>query len=215
MMAYSLGFRVLKGKPNVGLDNGVATIFSIPARWKDQMPPLNYELLIAAISTGIVGCLVWWLLGSELGLLLRATGNNRALVEARGRRPAIYDALGLAVGNGLVAISAVLVSSRDGFVDIGSGVGIIVTLIACLVLGEQALRSTRSIQVKRVLGPLLGTFLYFFFYLLILRSSVRGWLPFTLQPTDLRLVSALVLIGAVYLRRFSQEANQAQDILPL
>ena len=151
-------------------------------------------------------------LRSDLGLLLRATGANPGLVEGLARRPSRYEALGLALANGLVALSGALLAGRQGFVDINMGLGVIITLAAALVIGEQAIRGLglepgTSLAV-RVAAPIVGGVIYYALYLGILRASILGWLPFQVQPTDLKMLSALVVAAAILLRKRSGDREE-------
>jgi ABC-type uncharacterized transport system permease subunit len=64
----------------------------------------------------------------------------------------------------------------------------------------------------RVLASSVGALLYFLLFLLMLRASTRGWLPFRIEPTDLKLLSA-VLVAAVYLLRV--RSSDSEEVLPL
>lgn len=211
MIAYSVSFRLMLGRPNAGLDTNM-TMFAAPGGGANE----EFTLAVAALFALVVILVVWRLLHSELGLLLRTTGANSGLVADLGRSPATYRAIGLAIGNGLIALSAALVSAQQGFADINLGVGVIVTLIAALVLGEQTLGRipgvARAHLATRVAGPMFGATIYFFLYLLILKASVEGWIPIAVEPTDLKLLSAALVVLVLALRR---DRWDREELLPL
>jgi putative ABC transport system permease protein len=215
MIAYSLGFRALSGRPNIAYSSGVPTVFTVLAPLKPIVGPIISDLITGAICTLVVSVGIWVLFSSEVGLVIRAAGTNATLLKHMGHQSSLYQALGLAASNGLVALSAVLVSAREGYADIGSGIGIVVTLIASLVLGEQLIGTVRSTSVKRIAGPLIGTFAYYLLFLIVLRASLRGWIPFQIYPTDLRLMSAVVLVISLVLRGAKSRAPQTEEIIPL
>ena len=222
MIVYSLAFHVLGGRSNVGLLE-VSTIFAFAEGLDDAEPYRSLflhpgSLVVLAILIAAVLALLETLLKSDFGLFLRAVGGNPALVESLGcsTLPATY--LGLALANGLIALSGAVVASRQGFADVNMGTGIIITLIAGLVVGETATRRLMTAYSFRLgvgtLAPVLGLFVYFLLYLLILRASILGWVPFRIQPTDLRLLSALVLAAAIALR-FRGTGATGEEVLPL
>lgn len=211
MICYSVAFRLLNGRPSTGLSS-TETMFA-PVGGVD--PGILY-LLVAALFAASALLAMWQILRSELGLLLRATGANARLVADLGHSTRIYTALGLAVGNGLIAVSSTLVSSQQGFVDVNLGAGLVVTLIASLVLGEEVVHrlpnALRTRFMMRGVAPFIGAALYFFTYLLALRASLMGWIPVSIEPTDLKLLSAGLVILVVALRR---RREGSEEVLPL
>lgn len=222
MMCYSLAFRTLSNRPNRSIA-GIGTPYDFAASldrrgWGVEWGLHPASLLIGSTVTGLVVAIVWWALRSEWGLVLRATGSNASVIRSYGRKPDRYVLSGLIMANGLVALSASLVVTRQDFVDINMGVGILILLIAALVVGEQILgRIAPALAAHPLLGPLagalVGTFLYYLFYLAILRASVRGWLPVQVQPTDLKLLSALVVIAVILLRSRSARTESEQPVV--
>ncbi len=223
MICYSLAFHVLSGRPNISMLDA-STMFSWAARFDGQWGSSGHYLhpmtvaIAGAIATFLAILLVV-LLRSELGIILRATGENQALVEEMGRRPSRYCAFGLALANGLVGLSGALVAGRQGFVDVNMAVGIIIALVASLVIGEDLLRlagtKLSSGLPGKVLAPLAGSFAYYALFLLILRASIEEWIPLRIQPTDLKLLSALVVIIVIGLRARASRKASADDVLPI
>lgn len=217
MMAYSISFRLLGGRSNVGLP-GELTLFGGAPSFQLPLPFSGGTaiLAVAAIFAAGVALASRQLLRSELGLLLRTVGANPGLLADLGRSPNMYRAIGLAIANGLVGLSGALVSTQQGFVDINLGVGVVVTLVAALVLGEEVLNlfgpEQRTRMSKRTVAPVLGTAIYFLAYLLILKASIQGWLPVLVEPTDLRLLSAVLVVLVVVFRRYRPGR---EEILPL
>ncbi len=219
MIAYSLCFRVLGGQPNAALD-GFDTMYSLAKAIDAQLSQAwaihPWQIGVSALFAVGAGTFVIYLLLSEFGLVLRSVGINPSLANQLGRSVNLYRIAGLALSNGLIAMSGALVSAQQGFSDINSAVGIVITLVASLVLGEGLLRSIRPLSTLTVFGrvaaSIFGTLLYFALYLFILRASIRGWVPIDVQPTDLKLVSALFVVVAFVLR---YTKSQQDDPLPL
>jgi putative ABC transport system permease protein len=146
--------------------------------------------------------------------VLRATGANSDLAAAFGHRPAVQRAIGLALANGMIGASGALVSAQQGFADINMGAGAVVTFIAALVIGEELLRTVRrgrplSLDL-RLLAAFIGATLYFFLFLLVLQASWFG--AVAVSPTDLKLLSALLVALAIAIRR---RPSDREDLIPL
>jgi putative tryptophan/tyrosine transport system permease protein len=207
MIGYSLAFRFLGGAPIKGL-LGEPTMFRGAQAW-DQANFTLYnahlaQLGILALFVAAFAIALFVFLRSQFGLALRATGANAQLVRQLHRSPVVSQFVGLALANGLIAASAALVSAQQGFADVNLAVGIIITLVAALVLGEELLRLVARERMTtawaRVAAPILGAFVYFLLYVTIVRASIRGWIPFSIEPTDLKLISAVLVVIALGLR---------------
>ena len=224
MMCYSIAFWVLAGRSNLNLSDNT-TVFSA-AEAMDSAAPwsrVNVHLVAIAVSAviaGLVVAAVFVLLKSEFGVVLRATGENESLVESLGRRPQRYHTIGLALANALVGLAGALIAARQGFADVNMGVGVIITLVAALIIGEEITRlcglNPAGSLWGRAISGVLGGCGYFFLYLTILRASILGWIPFRIQPTDLKLMSALIVVLFVLVRgRGQSKLDQREEMLPL
>lgn len=215
MIAYSVCFRVMNGRSNVGVPE-VNSYLSEIGTYISFDSTLYVKALMAIPVCLFTMCLVYFFLRTELGLILRASGENPELCEQLERRPALFIVLGLALSNALIAFSGILVTTQLGFADINMSVGLIITLIAGLVLGEEVFRIFKKGERlgihARIVASILGMTLYYFFYLVVLKASINGWLPMDIQPTDLKLVSAIILISIFILK---SKNNTATEVIPI
>jgi len=99
--------------------------------------------------------------------------------------------LGLAISNAVIALSGALVAQNHGFADIGMGIGVLVTGAAAVLIGE-AIFGDRTVGWW-IVAAIVGVVIYRFLVALALRVG--------LQPTDLRLVTAALLLLALMLPR--------------
>ncbi len=222
MACYSIGFWITGGRPNIGLLD-VPTIYTAAEQLDGSGASAGLhsaEIVVSALVTTLVISVLLVLLRSQVGLVLRATGDNSPLVRAFGRKPIRYTVVGLAVSNGLIALAGALLASRQGFADVNSGPGTAIILIAGLVMGEELLRlfglePTRSLGV-RLLAPLVGALAYYFVFLGILRASLAGMLPVTVRPTDLKLLSAVTILLLLWVRSLrSRKVVLIEEAFPL
>jgi putative tryptophan/tyrosine transport system permease protein len=127
-------------------------------------------------------------LRTHLGLAMRAAGGNAQATRALGVDTGLMVTLGLVLANGLVALAGALFAQYQGFANVSMGMGMIVSGLACLVLGEGLLG--RSTLRRQILGTLFGTIV---FRLLVALAIVAG-----LPPDALKLsTAAFVLVAMV------------------
>ena len=126
-------------------------------------------------------------LRTELGLAMRSAGGNAQAARALGLDTGRMTTLGLVLANGLVALAGALFAQYQGFADVSMGIGMIVTGLACLVLGEGFLgRRTLRLQI---IGTLVGTIAF----RLLVAAAVRAGLP----GDTLKLATALFVLAAL------------------
>jgi len=133
-------------------------------------------------------------LRTELGLALRASGDNDQMVRGLGSDTNKNVVLGCAISNGLVALAGSLVGQSQGFCDVNMGIGMIVMGLAAVIIGEGILHP-RGIA-KILFACFVGTFLYRLFIIIALRLG--------LAPGDLKLITAtlvILVLGVPYLRK--------------
>ncbi|MCX6093370.1 MAG: ABC transporter permease, partial [Candidatus Bipolaricaulota bacterium] len=140
IMLYSINLRIM-GKPSISLLR-VATLSDVVER---ILSPLGAVAILVALAG--MALLIKFVLDAffrtEFGLALRATGDNEAMIVAQGVNTKSMKVFGLALSNGLVALSGALVAQYSGFADVGMGVGTIVTGLAAVIVGGSLIRSRR------------------------------------------------------------------------
>jgi putative ABC transport system permease protein len=126
-------------------------------------------------------------LRTELGLAMRAAGGNPQAARALGLDTGMMTTLGLVLANGLVALAGALFAQYQGFADVSMGIGMIVTALACLVLGEGLLG--KGTLRRQIIGMLTGTIAF----RLLVAAAVRAGLP----GDTLKLATALFVLAAL------------------
>ena len=138
---------------------------------------------------------VWILarfLRTDLGLAMRAAGGNAQASRALGVDTGLMVTLGLVLANGLVALAGALFAQYEGFANVSMGIGMIVSGLACLVLGEGLLG--RGTLRRQIAGTLFGTIA---FRLLVALALVAGLPADALKlSTAAFVLAALVVPGA-------------------
>src|SRR5690606_38242991 len=121
-------------------------------------------------------------LKTDLGLALRATGDNARMIGSFGANTDNTKIIGIALSNGLVALSGAVVAQQGGFADISMGIGMIVIGLASVIIGE-ALFGSMSV-FRATLAALLGSIAYRIVVGFALRVE---WL----KSSDLKLITAI------------------------
>lgn len=200
---YSINLHVMTGRPNIAL-LGQSTLYSIVQEatgWSKNLSVTVVTVLILAI---IIILLVTFL-NTEIGLALRATGDNETMSSANGINTKRMKTLGYMLGNGLIALAGALVAQKDGFSDIGMGIGTIVIGLASIIVAEVILPN-KPLAI-RMISLILGSFVYRLIIDIILNQQL-----ISIRATDLRLFSAILLTIVLYLPEFQRNQLQKKGI---
>jgi len=182
---YSINLRVMGGA-NVGLLREV-TIFSLTSKFLGLETRIAYQLMVAGVLAVIVFFILNWFLRTEIGLALRATGDNEQMVRGFGVDTDKTTILGVAISNGLVALGGAVVAQGQKFADVGMGIGMIVMGLAAVIIGEALFRPKGVARL--LLAVLGGTFIY--------RLVISVALRLGMAPGDLKLITAVLVIIAL------------------
>jgi len=194
---YSINLRVLGGKPNLPLIRN-NPLLEAARTWLGPSVPRDLALLAAALTVAlVVAALLDLFFHTETGIALGALGDNEASVVQAGVNPASLRTLGIVLANGLAGLSGALAASYQGFADVNFGAGVVAAGLASVMLGELVLRSHYiGVQIFRVL---LGSILF-----RALMYAARSWGYLAgITPNDLRLLTALLIVGAVALSKYA------------
>ena len=180
---YSINLRIL-GQANLTLLNSETLV--------DKIQALNVDKTIAVLILGsfaiiIVIGMLHLFFNTELGIAIRATGDNLEMSEANGINTGFTKILGFMIGNGLIALSGALLAQNNGYADVNMGIGAIVIGLASVIIGETFF-SSLSLG-KRLLTIVGGSIIY--------RLLILWALELRFNPQDLKLVSAILLAIAL------------------
>src|SRR5258706_13001451 len=89
----------------------------------------------------LLGLVLYLFFRTNLGTAMRATGDNPQMIRALGVSVDFIIILGLALSNGLIALSGSLLAQYQGFADVQLGIGMVVWGLASLIIGDALLRS--------------------------------------------------------------------------
>ena len=185
---YSINIRIMSG-PNVAL-LGVDTVFDSVTRL--GVPSHYAGLIIFGGFALLVLFFIIWFLSTELGQAVLATGDNPQMIRSLGVNTSTIIILGVGLSNGLVALSGALVAQNQGAADVGMGIGTIVAGLASVIIGETVFGC--KTMGRAFTAALLGSVVYRLAIALALGLEFGS---FRFNPSDLNLITALLVIGAL------------------
>ncbi len=182
---YSINLRIM-GRSNTPLlkvptiFKGIAEAIGLAQNW--------VSMVVGLIFTIILIVFLYWFFGTEIGSAIRATGNNENMVRSLGMNTNTHKVLGLAISNGLVALSGALVTQSQGYADVKQGTGAIVIGLASIIIGEVIFGKKSSFGTKLV-SVVVGSIIY--------RIIVAVVLQMGLNTDDLKLLTAILVAAAL------------------
>jgi len=182
---WSVNLRIMGGA-NVSLLREV-TIFDLVSRFLGLETRAAFQVVVAVAVAAIVFFVLNWFLRTDLGLALRATGDNEHMVRTTGVDTDNTIILGVVIGNGLVALAGSVIGQGQGFADVGMGMGMVVMGLASLIIGETLFRA-RGVA-RALLAATGGAFVYRLMVDIALRLGMR--------PGDIKLATAVLVILAL------------------
>ncbi|MFC2051980.1 ABC transporter permease [Chloroflexota bacterium] len=182
---YSINLLIM-GRSNIPLLREIS-IFDNVAGWLDMRPSVVLSIIFCSTLVALTLLLLNWFLRTEIGLALRATGDNEQMVRGLGSSTDMTTILGVSISNGFVALAGALIAQNQGFADVGMGIGMIVMGLASVIIGEGLFRPRGVTSV--LLAVVGGTFAYRLF----LGIALRAGLP----PSNLKLITAGLVIIAL------------------
>ncbi len=162
---YSINLKIM-GKANQSINVDKYDLL-ISLRWVKEFALHNPIIMVILVTAVVIGVL-YWFFGTELGCGIRATGSNPAMSRAQGINTNFNIVLGLAVSNGLVALSGALLSQYQGFADVGMGRGAIVIGLAAVIIGEAVFGRIFHNFALKLVSVSLGAIIYYIVIQLVL-----------------------------------------------
>ncbi len=204
----SINLRIM-GRSNIPLLN-VDTIFTpFTKPFKDLMQSWGGDTLAKASNNILVilfvGLMVLvvklifdWFMHTEVGLAMRATGDNPQMIRALGTNTNSMIIMGLAISNGLVGLSGAIFAQYQGFADVNMGLGLIIAGLAAVILGETLLRPKHT--AITTLAVILGMIIYrvAIAAALSVKFPLPGGSSFRIDAQDVKLATALLVLIALW-----------------
>lgn len=192
---YSINLYIMGSSANISL-MGSPTMFQQFIQLLPGVPLAMTRLLLCAIWCVAFVILVALLFKTQLGLSIRATGDNPSMVSSSSINPDFTKCVALAIANALVALSGALIAQYQNFADISSGSGMVVIGLASVIIGE-AILGKRSVTIGLICAAL-GSIIYRIIIALALQTKI-------FPAFALKLVSSIIVVIALALPTIRQK----------
>lgn len=157
--------------------------------------PTQNTFLIVFIIILVLLMILTYVLKSDFGLAMRATGNNQLMIRTLGVNTDTMKIIGLAIANSLTALSGYLMTQLQGFADINMGIGIVIVGLGSVMMGETLIN---FFNIKNITIVLLIVILGAIVFQLVLAFA----LSLGVNPNLLKLITAAFVLLIVGLPRF-------------
>lgn len=188
-------FQVFWG--SLGIDNGINQALGMIGM--KHLPSTWGTLFLMVIITLLIKCIVDWFLQTEVGLAIRATGDNKKMIRSFSANTDNLVIIGLGISNALVAFSGALIAQYAKFSDIGLGIGMIIIGLASVIIGE-AIFGTKTIM-RTTIAVIVGAIIYRIVLGLALRVDL-------LDTGDMKLITAIIVIIALIMPQFFEKRRE-------
>lgn len=196
---YSVNIRIM-GKANLSL-LGKSTIFSA---LNNIFPMFKSDFVLKTFVVGLVICIISVVslnlfFKTQLGLAVRATGDNEQMMRALGGNTDFKKILALMISSFFCGLAGALIAQSQGYSDVNMGTGSIVIALASIVIGEAFLSfiKLKNKILNSLICMVLGSIVYRIIIFIVLNLGMN--------PSDLKLFTACitaVLLGLPKLKKF-------------
>lgn len=154
----------------------------------NNLPKTWGTLFIMILLVIVLKIVVDWFLKTEIGLAIRATGDNKRMIRSFSANTDNLIILGVGLSNALVALSGALIAQYSKYSDVTMGIGMITVGLASVIIGE-AIFGTKSIM-RTTFAVIIGAIIYRIVLAFALRAKF-------LDASDMKLITAIIVILAL------------------
>lgn len=140
-------------------------------------------LIVIVILAAVTKLILDFYMKSKSGFLLRAVGDNEKLVTALARDQGNVKILGLAIANGLVALSGCIFCQEERVFEISMGTGAVVIGLASVIIGTSLFRNMTFMKATTAVA--IGSVLYKACTAVAMRNF---------EPQDMKLITAALFL---------------------
>ena len=186
---YSINLTVM-GRSNLPL----LSVSNILSFLNISNNPNQNTLIVLIVFVAVITSVIGYLLKTDFGLAMRATGNSESMVRALGVNTDRMKIIGLAIANILTAVSGYLMTQFQGFADISMGIGIVIAGLGSVIIAEALINWFNITSVWLSLALVLGGAIIF-------QMVLAVTLSIGVDANLLKLVTAVFVLLIVSLPR--------------
>ena len=184
---YSVNIAVMGGSSLMNLNKSETVFTKMKEFLSGSFLSGQYKLITALIAVVLVVLFLSLFLRTRLGLAIRATGNNPAMVRSSSINPAFTTTVGLCVANAFTALSGCLLAQSQKSVNIDIGTGMVTVALASLLIG--GIFVSKGKIPLRAIGVVFGSIVFRIVYAIALRFDMPAYM--------LKLISSVIVIIAI------------------
>lgn len=145
----------------------------------------SYKTVVIILVITLIGkYLLDWYLSTKSGMLLRAVGDNEQIVTSLSVDKGLVKIVGLAIANGLVALSGCIFAQQQRYFDISMGTGTVVIGLASVIIGTSLFKKVTILRVTS--SVVIGSILY--------KGCVALAIQFGFESSDLKFITAALFL---------------------
>lgn len=185
---YSVNLRIA-GRANLPFFN-METIFdnALVRSFPAALQPYS-KVIVVFVIVMLVKVLLDLFMNTKAGFLLRAVGDNHAVVTTLARDSGTIKIEGLAISNALVALAGAVMAQKNRVFEITMGTGAMVFGLAAVIIGTRIFTNRQKINSST--AAIVGSIIY--------KACVALALSLGLVPQDLKLVTAVLFLAILIL----------------
>lgn len=178
LILFSVNMAILGGKSNVAFKYGINLWVKASQNW---LSILIVGIFVVALIVGL-----WLFFYTELGLTIKSTGDNPDMSRAQGVNVNLNKVIGLALSNGIVALSGALLAQYMGRADVNDGRGAIVIGLAAIFIGLAVSTKIKPNLVVSLVGVVGGSIVYRIIYTIVIMIGI--------DTNYLKMLSAIIVV---------------------
>ena len=178
LILYSVNLSILGGRSLVSVDPRANQLLL-------HMSNNPKAIIAAGLVIALTIIVLWLFFYTEVGLTLKSTGDNPHMSRAQGVNVKLNKVIGLAISNGIVALSGALLAQYKGSASINDGRGAIVIGLAAIYIGLSVSLKIKPNFVVSLIGVVGGGIVYYIIYNFVIMLGLK---------TDyLKMLSAIIV----------------------
>lgn len=175
---YSVNLAILGGRSIIAIDARSTSLLL-------HMGNNPRAIVVAGVVIAFVIAVLFLFFYTEVGLTLKSTGDNPDMSRAQGVNVDFNKVLGLAIANGIVALSGALLAQYKGSANINDGRGAIVIGLAAIFIGLSVSMKIKPNFVVSLIGVVGGGVVYYIIYNFVILLG--------LDTSYLKMLSAVIV----------------------
>ena len=182
---YTVNLRIAGGKANLPIYNS-ETIFDnqiVNGIFTGGLAPYK-TVIIIFIITLIAKYALDWYMSTKSGFLLRAVGDNPAIITSLGVDQGTVKIVGLAVSNALVSLGGCIYAQQQRYFDVSMGTGTVVIGLASVIIGTSLFKKVTLLRVTS--SVIIGSILY--------KACVALAISRGFAASDLKFITAVLFL---------------------